>query len=296
MRQDLARITRLFYVHNGVRHLTLTTNGQQRERTVNEVCRMLDQNEDLSIAVSVSIDGLAATHDRLRGQTGSFDEALRCVRALEPVRDANERLRLNALSMITTETLEELRALAWNLLADFRLDGHYFEPVHGEPREPELGVVDPPELDTLLNDLEPIHRTYARRRGDGRGRLGTASSLTGIVTRHRLQRGVWETDRPSPLECTAGRTSIVVEHDGAVRACELRGVFANLRDFDMDFRALQASQVLAEEVDSILRKDCRCAQSRSIDESVRWSARGLLWELPRSYLSELIGRRRRASG
>jgi len=89
----------------------------------------------------------------------------------------------------------------------------------------------------------------------GRGRLGSASSLSGIVTRYRLQRGVWETDRPSPLDCTAGRTSIVVEHDGAVRACELRGVVANLRDFDMDFRALQASPALAAEVDAVLRRN-----------------------------------------
>ena len=37
------------------------------------------------------------------------------------------------------------------------------------------------------------------------------------------------------MPCTAGDTSIVIDFNGDVRACELRGKLANLRDYDCDF-------------------------------------------------------------
>src|SRR5919197_2009255 len=60
-----------------------------------------------------------------------------------------------------------------------------------------------------------------------------------------------ETKAGGPFPCTAGETTAVVDYDGGVRACELRGRFGSLRDYGFDFGALWADRARAEELAAI---------------------------------------------
>jgi MoaA/NifB/PqqE/SkfB family radical SAM enzyme len=294
LREDLAAITRLFRERNGISWVNLPTNGLVRERVLADTARMLDENPALVVDLNLSLDGLAATHDRIRGVPGNFAAALACVHALEPLRARHERLRVNVLSVITAENIDELLPLARELLAAARLDGHYFEIVRGSTKEPGLAELDNARLAALYRELKPIHAEYARRRYREDGFLARelkgAYYQAGIATHYRWQMGVRAANQPWPIDCTAGRTSIVVEHDGTVRACELRGTLGQLRDVDMDFRRIYASAALGAEVQDIVHNRCRCTHSCFIWDTLRTSPRGFLWEVPRSYATAVAGK------
>jgi len=83
LRADLLEIAEL--AQRWLRPLVLhvTTNGFLTERIV-EFCE--ERPRDLPLHVLVSIDGLAETHDRVRGRERSFERALATLEALAPRR------------------------------------------------------------------------------------------------------------------------------------------------------------------------------------------------------------------
>ena len=45
------------------------------------------------------------------------------------------------------------------------------------------------------------------------------------------------------MACTAGETFCVIDYNGDVRACELRGKLTNLKDYDFDFSRFWADTI-----------------------------------------------------
>lgn len=71
LRRDVAEILREAHARF---HTSLVTNGWLLERRLGEIAAHLD-------LLFVSLDGIGATHDRLRGIPGSYDRAVRGLRA-----------------------------------------------------------------------------------------------------------------------------------------------------------------------------------------------------------------------
>lgn len=83
-----------------------------------------------------------------------------------------------------------------------------------------------------------------------------------------------------PMPCTAGETAVVIDYDGNIRACELRGSLRNLRDYGCDFQAFWNSKVRADEINSIAQDKCFCTHICFLHDSMRFSVRVRFWELP----------------
>jgi hypothetical protein len=78
----------------------------------------------------------------------------------------------------------------------------------------------------------------------------------------------------------------VIDYNGDVRACELREKFATLSDFDYDFGALWSANQRAVELAAIDGgKACWCTHVCFIHDSMRHSRRGLLYEVPKNFLT-----------
>ena len=92
------------------------------------------------------------------------------------------------------------------------------------------------------------------------------------------------------MPCTAGETAIVIDYNGDVRACELRGKLANLRDFDCNFERFWKTQTRASEVNAIVRDQCWCTHVCFIHDSLRHSPKALLYDVPLSYLQSKLSR------
>lgn len=158
--------------------------------------RLLERVEELAPLVDlylVSIDGDAATHDRVRGHGGLFEKALR---GLEALIGRGPEVRIwSHLHRENAEQVDDIAALAARL--GVRVD---FFPTHSTGR--------------YVNDLAlgPEERRAAFGRVAELKREGLP-----IVTSDALLSLMAE---GGAFRCTWPETTVYVAHDGEVRSCE----------------------------------------------------------------------------
>jgi radical SAM protein with 4Fe4S-binding SPASM domain len=190
--------------------VTLTTGGYNLTR---------DVAESLVIAgvqsVSVSIDGLQACHDRLRGRSESFARAFR---ALRHMKAAGAQIAVN--SQINARTLHDLPGL----LEEIAAEGIHAWQVqltlaHGAAADhPEI-LLQPYQmlemyevLDRLVDRCVALGITLYP--GNSVGYFGPIEAkLRRTSTAHRHYTG-----------CQAGVATLGVESDGALKGCPSLGV------------------------------------------------------------------------
>ncbi len=289
LRADVPQIVRLFYVNNRIRTLNFPTNGLKPDRTREFVSRFLQENAELTVYLNFSIDGRATTHDQLRAVPGNFHKAEEAIQQVQPLRRRfGHRLWVGVNSVICRQNYQELIPLAEYFLQKEWLDGHYFQIIRGDPLDPALLRIPPAELRRLYNEITRIQQTYARRafpNGSPSERWLKQMIYVGTFAfHHRVQLANYLHHRPWPMPCTAGETSLVIDYNGDVRACELRTRLGNLRDYNMNFAAFWESAVRQQELQAIAEEKCFCTHVCFLHDSLRFSLKAQLIDLPLSYL------------
>ncbi len=179
-------------------------------------------------AVSVSLDGLRRTHDRLRGVEGSFDAALA---AMRHCRDAGLRVfnntQINRLSMPELPSLLKIMAehgsSAWQLQLTVPMGRAVDEP------EVMLQPYDLLQLFPLLAALKPVadRSGIAMFRGNNLGYFGPYEALF---------KG-W-TPSGHHSSCGAGSSTLGIEADGTIKGCPSLGTenwgAGNIRDASLE--------------------------------------------------------------
>ena len=288
LRKELTDIVHLFYVENGVRWVNLPTNGLLPARTAEWVERILAENSELRLDLNVAMDGLYEMQDSIRAVPGNFAKTLQTLEALQPCRRKYSNLRVNVNTVICAENFERVLEIAGFVKEHCEVDGHYFNIIRGNAPDPGLKQVPTERLPALYQELQKVYRHYAPtilKRLDGIERaLGEAWYQGTLALHNKIQLENIESPHPWPMPCTAGETSIVIDYNGDVRACELRGRLANLRDYDCDFRKFWQTQTRQDEIDSIVRDQCWCTHVCFIHDSLRHSKKALLYDVPVAYL------------
>lgn len=285
MRPRLAEIVRMFYERNGVRTLNLPSNGLFRDRLARLLEFATAALPGLRVNVNLALDGFAETHDRIRGVPGNFARALETLEALYPIRDRNPEIRLHVNSVITAENIGELERLGWWLIEHARLDGQYFQVIRGDPLDPALKAVDSAALREFYRRVKPIHEHYgrvlARRHGGGvEGWVERLYYTRTLYFYYTVQHANLERSTRWPMPCTAGDSILVIDYNGDVRSCELRGRVANLREVGCDFRRILPSEALRRETAQIVRDQCWCTHVCFIHDSARSSRPVQLYRIP----------------
>ncbi len=288
LRRDLTRIIHLFYETNGIRWINLPTNGLFPERTADWVEQILGENSELAIDVNVALDGLGAMQDSIRAVPGNFQKTLATLDALQPARGRYPRLRLNVNTVICAENFDRVIEIAEFVRANCAVDGHYFNVIRGEAKDASLKALPVDRLPALYSSLQGYYRHYAstmNRRYQGLGGAIARAYYEGTLAFHnRIQLENATSPHRWPMPCTAGETSIVIDYNGDLRACELRGKLGNLRDFDCDFGRFWETTGRKLELDSIVRDQCWCTHVCFIHDSLRHSAKAMLFDVPLAYL------------
>ena len=287
MRSRLDEILLMFYERNGIRTLNLPSNGLFEERTVELMEFVGERMPELKVNLNLALDGFRETHDRIRGVPGNFDKTMRSIQALWPLRAGNPNIRIHVNSVITPENIDELENLGWWLVEHADLNGQYFQIIRGDPKNPHLKAVKQEELASFYRSIKPIHEHYGRKLSKRHG-----GSLSGWLKKfyytqtlyfyYNVQEANYEGSHSWPMPCMAGQTILVVDYNGDVRACELRGKVANLREVGCDFQKLFPSQEMRRETEQIVKDQCWCTHVCFIHDSLKSSPRARFYSVTRS--------------
>ncbi|MBI3666920.1 MAG: radical SAM protein [Acidobacteria bacterium] len=292
MREELAEIVEMFVERNGVRNLNLPTNGLLPKKIFRTIDHLLGRCPDLSIDLNFSLDGLANTHDAIRRVPNNFRTTLATIEEAERRYEGRPRLRRNVATVITRENYQELVELGRRLLEGGDLDGQYFEIIRGYAPDGTLKAVPLEELRALHRRLMPLHRRYAAELFAhlpwGIRQFATVYYLGNIRLHYELHEECLERPRPWPMPCTAGETSIVIDHNGVFRACELRGIVGRLQDYNFDVSTALRSPAMSAEVADIPRAGCWCTHSCFIQDSSKFSPRVQLFHIPWMFVRQLL--------
>lgn len=288
LRKELTDILRLFYITNGIRWVNLPTNGLFPERTARRVERILRENPELHLDLNVAMDGLHEMQDSIRAVPGNFRKTLETLEAVQPCRREFANLRVNVNTVICADNFDHVLEIADFVKAHCRVDGHYFNLIRGNAKETGLKRIPAERLPGLYKELQKVYQHYSHivsSRHEGIKRRFAQVYYQGTLAFHnRVQLENVDSPHPWPMPCTAGETAMVIDHNGDVRACELRDKLANLREFDCNFQKFWETQTRKDEVDAIVRDQCWCTHVCFIHDSLRYSPKVLLYDIPLTYL------------
>lgn len=290
LRKDLVEIIKLFYDNNNVRVINLPTNGLLRNKIESLTARLLSVCPKLSVHLNFSLDGLGKTHDANRGVPGGFTKTISAMEAMRNTYRDHPRLLINAVSVITPDNYNELYDLGVYLLKKDLVATHVFEVVRGDPKDPETKRITPAQLaelrkrvyplfekqaDNLFKDFKGAKKAFAKMYF-----LGFLGFVNGIQDDNFVTPTHWG------MSCTAGKTTIVIDHDGSFRSCEIRPPIGNLRDYDYNLSAALYSKAMTEEIRAVgggKRADCWCTHGCWIMSSMKFNPRALLFRIPAAH-------------
>ena len=261
LRKDLAKIIQMFYLNNGIRDVRIPTNGLPTVQTIQIVKEILQTCPELQLEVDVSIDGLGETHDRIRGVPGNFEKALITITELQALRSLWPNFTLYINSVITQENQEEITTMGHFFEKNNQLDGHYFQIIRGDPKDPALQSVEAQKLDQIYQGVLAINLRYvskASRKKSWLDPLMRAYWKAGYLFSYQTQYRNYTERIKWKMPCIAGQTSVVIDYNGDVMVCELRKPIGNLRRYGMDFRRFWSSIERNLEVRQVKLDQCFC--------------------------------------
>lgn len=294
LRADLPHIVSIFRRHNHIHDASVPTNGLLPDRIEALARHILDLNPGLLLSFNVSLDGPPAIHDSIRGVPGNFERAVETIHRLAAVRAQEPCLSVVVNTVICAENLSEVVPLARFAWDELPLDGHFFELIRGDPKDMAVDGLPADALATVYRELIPIQERYVERSavaaGAPRRVLGRVLGTGRLLWQYRTQYRRYAHNRWWTVRCRAGRTIGVVEPDGTLKACELRGTVASLADCDWDLAAAWYGPLMGRETRRIAADRCDCTHVCFVQSSRDHSLRVTFVEVPWLWLRYKRGR------
>jgi len=251
LRDDLAEIVPAF----SARVIQIPTNASMPEKTVSTL-REIKSRTTASLCVSLSLDGLRETHDRIRGREGSWDA----------VWDTYERIRglggvaVKINTVLRGDNYTELRDLMKEVKGHAP-DFHSVILLRGTPRDPSCALPPPDELARIIPEILKGCAGYTYGR----------NPLSAYLLRN-YHRHLWDVssrilrEKRQVIPCLAGRAHLVVMADGSVSSCELLPAIGDITTHSLsDILALPAFRI---QIASIRAKKCFCTHNCALLASV----------------------------
>ena len=186
--------------------ITISTNGYLPELIAERMREI--RSVDPEIRLAVSIDGIGEVHDRVRGDDGAFDRAMKTIELVAA--DGFEGLRLSmTISEANADQLQGVFDLADRLGLELGIVAAHESQTHLQIDKP-FGDISSDSLDA---DFALVIRRWLR---GSNPKLWLRAHFTEL-TRRYLQG-----DRPI-FACQAGRGFVFIQADGDVYSCSVLG-------------------------------------------------------------------------
>ncbi len=264
LRRDLPEIIRVYFERCGFLNASIPTNGYSPEGVARAVETICSYSPDLSLGVSVSIDGFKEFHDRMRGVPGLYERCLDTLEELLKLQKRFPNLTVGVTTVFMKDNQLELEAFLDFIYERYRPNHHGIAFIRGNPLgDPNLKL----DLDVAL---------YEKLSRINDARYPTAEVATGwrglrVRARREINRQRFEyiarQARGGGYEqpCIAGEREFVMSEIGDVYACELISTkLGNVRDVEFDFAKIREGEIAAQFVRDRDARQCRCTHECNV--------------------------------
>lgn len=262
-RNDLAEICSVFRGQNGVKNIYLPTNGFYTEKIFEGVRDILYKCPGMNLIVSLPLDGLKKTHDRIKGVPGSFEKVGESIKRLSALKEEYPNLSLFIITVISNENINEIIELCEFVKSSLPVDGHGPTPLRGLPHDKDLRGPTYEEWERLSPKLMEYHAYWSRMRE----KTGVKAILATNRVRYLYDLyGYVLKNGKMPFRCRAGDTIAVLEENGDVKLCELTEKIGNVRDGGYDIKKVLSSPQALRLRKSLDR--CACTHACFLNPSI----------------------------
>jgi len=212
LRPDLVEITEAFYRHCRPSFLLYSTNGFLPERIREVTEEILRRCPRSVVTVKLSLDGLGADHDQLRGVPGGFQKVLETHRLLSELLEAHPNFELGVNTVLCAANQDRIEEVLDFVAGLEGVRTHTVSLVRGDLVEESWKEVDPQSYAWVAARLErDLKEGLARRYRFPGARLKAAQD----ILQRRLILRTLRTGR-RVLPCYAGRLNLVLTETGDV--------------------------------------------------------------------------------
>jgi MoaA/NifB/PqqE/SkfB family radical SAM enzyme len=264
LRNDIDEICRIFYDKNHTRIFSIPTNCLTPQIIAERVEAMLQKCPDAVFRISMSIDGIGAQHDRLRGVAGSFDQVCNTYLLLDRLRQRYPQLEILANTTFCADNQDSISDIHDYVVSRFSLDMYGLTLIRGEVRDPALKKID---LGKFAAATRLFEEGYFRNQGAKRHPLQRILAILPVFSRREILKTATAARRT--YTCHAIRQLIVVDSFGDVFACEMLPFkLGNLREVNYRLGTILKKPETIELLQRIRRKECNCTWECAIQNSM----------------------------
>ena len=252
LRKDLPEICQTFYNQCSVKKIELPLNGQDKEKSIWMIEKILRSCPTVQLNVRLSIDGIGEIHDMQRGVNDSFDKVIHTHEAIFDLSKQYANMKRGITTTVTKMNVNQLEKLV-NHIHNLPSQPDYHDimacRIQAEQRTNRELLIDPDEYEKVLKIANRYAFFYNRKRYGGLI-MGTVGYL-----RHNILNYIYLNAYKGRriIKCKAPEFIRVIEADGRVRSCELKKTVGNIRDYDYDLNKMNALLNL-----SSISADCAC--------------------------------------
>tara|TARA_B100000315_G_C14562749_1_gene581359 strand:- start:765 stop:1649 length:885 start_codon:yes stop_codon:yes gene_type:complete len=251
LRKDLAEVIGSF--QTGI--VQIPSNGSLPDPMMDQLKRM-KRLTNAEISISLSLDGLKKTHERIRGAKGNWDEVWSTFKRLREL--GKHPVKIN--TVVTNENKNELI----ELMLEVRRRGPDFHSIillRGDPMDPETKLPTLDELRCLGPEIFSILETYDYGQ----------NSLSAHILRN-YHKYLWNLSLQTiekqcqVIPCLAGRAHMVVMGNGDVSSCEELKPVGNIQVKSWD--EIIKSPTFKQQVQDITDGKCHCTHNCVMLDSI----------------------------
>jgi len=255
LREDIVRITEIFYEKNRPAIILFPTNGLLTDVIREKIEAVLKFCGKSSIVVKLSLEGPEELHDSIRGKKGSFQKTMQTYRALEDLLGAYPNFELGINTVFSSANQDHMDELIGFVNGLKGVKTHTVSLIRGTVSDEGLKDID----------MEKYHKTISRMAANIRERVSNIYRFRGAglkAAQDILQRRLIHetmTKKKRLTSCYAGRLNLVLTEAGDVYPCESFDMkMGNVRENSYDLLKISGTDKARGILRSIRERGCFC--------------------------------------
>ena len=280
LRDDIVEITEVFYERNKPAIILFPTNGLLTDVIREKIEAVLKHCKNSTIAVKLSIDGLEAMHDSIRGMKGGFQKTMHTYNVLGDLLDEYPNFELGINTVFCSANQDNMDEVIEFVNGLDKIRTHTVSLIRGAVSDKALKDID---IGKYLETVNKLAANLKKRLSGIYNFKGAKLKAAQDILQRRI---IYETikRKKQMIPCYAGRLNLALTEQGDVYPCESFTMnLGNVRDNEYDIKKILKKRENKNIINSIRDTGCFCTHECYLMTNILFNPR-LYPELLKEYL------------